>query len=53
MTICELEIHLKQIKVPNNIYSIMNGGVSNEMLCITNEKNNWIVYYSEKGRKNV
>lgn len=49
MTIYELEKKLQQIKVPKSCYSIMKGGLPNEMLCLITENGNWVVYYSEKG----
>ena len=51
MTILELEKSLQKIKVPNNCYSIMKGGLPNEMLCLTKEGEIWSVYYSERGNR--
>ena len=51
MTILELEKSLQKIKVPNNCYSIVKGGLPNEMLCLTKEGGSWIVYYSERGNR--
>ncbi len=50
MTILELKNKLNKFGIPKDSYSIMNGGLPNEQLCITKE-DVWQVYYSEKGRK--
>lgn len=36
--------------IPEDLYSIMTGGLPNEKLCIVKE-DKWQVYYSERGRK--
>ena len=50
MRIFELEHKLNEIGVPNDLYSIMEGGLPNEQLCIVKE-DTWQVYYSERGHK--
>lgn len=50
MRVNELKNKLDEIGVPQNLYSIMTGGLPNERLCIVNEKM-WQVYYSERGKK--
>lgn len=50
MNIRELEENLNALGIPNDMYSIMEGGLPNEKLCIVQEKN-WQVYYSERGCK--
>lgn len=50
MRIIELEKELKKIGIPDNLYSIMIGGLPNEKLCIIKE-DKWQVYYSERGSK--
>lgn len=49
MTIYELEKKLKDIRVPSDSYSIMQGGLPNETYCLSYESGKWIVYYSERG----
>lgn len=51
MDIYELEAKLKKIQVPKDCYSIMKGGLPNEVLCLTAENGSWIVYYSERGNR--
>jgi len=51
MNIYELERKLKIANVPQSIYSIMKGGLPNEVYCLTSENGNWIVYYSERGNR--
>ena len=51
MTINELEKRLHDIGVPKEYYSILSGGLPNEVYCITNSNNVWEVYYSERGNK--
>ena len=50
MTVIELEKSLKEICVPEDLYSIMIGGLPNEKLCIV-KNDKWEVYYSERGKK--
>ncbi len=50
MTVNELDNKLVEIGVPQNLYSIMIGGLPNERLCIVKEEK-WQVYYSERGKK--
>lgn len=50
MTIIELKKMLNELRVPEDLYSIMVGGLPNEKLCIVKE-NTWQIYYSERGRK--
>ncbi len=50
MTILELQNILSELKIPKGSYSIMQGGLPNETLCIIKDKT-WQVYYSERGRK--
>ncbi len=51
MNIHELESKLEKIRVPKSCYSIMKGGLPNEVYCLTTEGGNWIVYYSERGSR--
>lgn len=51
MTILELEKKLKEINLPEDLYSILKGGFPSEQFCIVKENNIWSVYYSERGRK--
>ncbi len=50
MTVAQLERELEMMKIPNELYSIMVGGLPNEKLCIVKE-DTWQVYYSERGIK--
>ncbi len=50
MNIKELEKKLDALAIPKDIYSIMEGGLPNEKLCIVKEET-WQVYYSERGCK--
>lgn len=50
MLVNELKNRLDEIGVPQNLYSIMVGGLPNERLCIVKE-DMWQVYYSEHGKK--
>ena len=50
MTVIELEKELEKIGVSKNLYSILEGGLPNEQLCLVKE-DVWYVYYSERGRK--
>lgn len=50
MTIFELEHKLKELGIPNDLFSIMEGGLPNEKLCIV-KGDVWQVYYSERGQK--
>lgn len=50
MTAIELECKLRELGVPNDLYSIMGGGLPNEQLCIVKD-GSWQVYYSERGQK--
>lgn len=51
MTVEQLEKELEMMEIPQELYSIMVGGLPNEKLCIAKE-NKWQVYYSERGSKN-
>lgn len=52
MTIMELKRILLEWEVPENLYSIMVGGLPNERLCLVkNCDKKWEIYYSERGRK--
>ncbi|MFC3932568.1 hypothetical protein ACVR0S_09595 [Streptococcus dentapri] len=52
MTIAELKNILLSWQVPEDLYSIMLGGLPNEKLCLVKEsEKHWEVYYSERGRK--
>ena len=48
MTVEQLEKELEMMEVPQELYSIMVGGLPNEKLCIAKE-DKWQVYYSERG----
>ena len=50
MLVNELKNKLDEIGVPQDLYSIMTGGLPNERLCIVKEEM-WQVYYSERGKK--
>lgn len=50
MTVGQLEKELEMMEIPQELYSIMAGGLPNEKLCIAKE-DKWQVYYSERGRK--
>lgn len=50
MTVSELEKELEMMEIPNELYSIMVGGLPNEKLCLVKE-DTWQVYYSERGNK--
>ncbi len=50
MTVEQLEKELEMMEIPQELYSIMVGGLPNEKLCIAKE-DKWQVYYSERGRK--
>lgn len=43
---------MNELGIPEDLYSIMKGGLPNEKLCIVEEKG-WKVYYSERGRKSA
>ena len=45
MTVEQLEKELEMLEIPQELYSIMVGGLPNEKLCITKE-DKWQVYYS-------
>ena len=51
MNIYELERKLKTANVPAGCYSIMKGGLPNEVCCLISENGNWVVYYSERGKR--
>lgn len=52
MTILELKQALISLGVPEQLYSILRGGLPNEVLCLVqNSEQEWEVYYSERGRK--
>ncbi|MFJ7982285.1 hypothetical protein ACIQ1D_18665 [Lysinibacillus xylanilyticus] len=51
MKVKELEQKLIEINVPEEVYSILKGGLPNEQYCITKDGDNWEVYYSERGNK--
>ena len=50
MTVAQLEQELEMMEIPNELYSIMVGGLPNEKLCLVKEET-WQVYYSERGKK--
>lgn len=45
----QLELELKSIGVPRDYYSI--GKSKNECTCILRESEKWLVFYSERGRR--
>ena len=51
MNVLELKRMLDEINCPRDSYSILKGGFPNEQYCLTNENDEWEVYYSERGRK--
>lgn len=50
MNYVELKELLEKEKISNDIYSL-KGGLPNERYCIAEKKDNWEVYYSERGVK--
>lgn len=52
MTMKELNIELKKINIPYDAYSLQ-GGLPNEVFCITEEQEKWETYYSERGNKSA
>lgn len=50
MTLKELDIELKKHDIPDDSYSLQ-GGLPNEVFCITKENEKWETYYSERGNK--
>ncbi len=50
MLVKELKNKLDEMGVPQDLYSILTGGLPNERLCIVKEEM-WRVYYSERGKK--
>ena len=50
MTVEQLGKELEMMGIPNELYSIMVGGLPNEKLCLAKEEK-WQVYYSERGNK--
>jgi hypothetical protein len=50
MTLLELELELKRLKISKDSYSL-NGGLPNECFCISQVNSIWKVYYSERGHK--
>ena len=44
MTVEQLEKELEMMEIPQELYSIMVGGLPNEKLCIAKE-DKWQVYY--------
>ena len=48
MRVSDLKSNLDKIGVPQELYSIMIGGLPNERLCIVKDEM-WQVYYSERG----
>jgi len=47
----ELEKRLNEINVPKDSYSILKGGLPNDVCCIVKTDDSWEVYYSERGKK--
>lgn len=50
MTINQLKNKLDELGIPEDLYSIMVGGLPNERLCIIKDEM-WQVYYSERGKR--
>ena len=50
MTIYELKNILTDLNIPKEYYSLLDGGLPNERLCLTYD-GAWSVYYSERGEK--
>lgn len=50
MTINQLKNKLEELGIPEDLYSIMVGGLPNERLCIIKDEM-WQVYYSERGKR--
>jgi hypothetical protein len=51
MKIYDLQKRLVELKIPNESYSLLKGGLPNEQLCIIESEKKWEVYYSERGIK--
>ena len=52
MNKAELRKILTTKKISRSLYSL-DGGLPNEKLCMSNDGDEWTIYYSEKGTKNV
>ncbi len=51
MRIDELKQKLKDKTIPQNVYIIDEQGITDQKMCLFKVKDNWAVYYSEKGNK--
>jgi hypothetical protein len=51
MNVLKLKKRLNELRIPEEAYSILEGGLPNEQLCIIRNDDSWEVYYSERGRK--
>ena len=48
----ELLEKLKKSNIPKSVYSL-EGGLPNEAYCLEEMNGMWVVYYSERGNKNI
>lgn len=51
MKILELQKKLEEMRIPDDAYSILKGGLPNEQLCLVKNDEKWEIYYSERGKK--
>ncbi|MBU3112347.1 hypothetical protein [Clostridium lacusfryxellense] len=51
MKIIDLVQKLEAKQVPKHLYQVGNYGITDQKLCLKNENNRWIVFYSERGDK--
>ena len=52
MNLAQLQQWLNEHNVPQHFYSLLQGGLPNESLCLVCENQIWQVYYCERGQKN-
>jgi len=51
MTLADLKEVLVSEGIPTNWYLLENHGIKEDKICIETEGSQWIVYYSERGKK--
>jgi hypothetical protein len=51
MNIQELKMKLQDMGVPREWYHLENHGNDDQRLCIVEENDRWLVYYSERGSR--
>ncbi len=49
MNIRELKKALKKAKIPTEFYNLNGKGRDDERICLIEEDEKWVVYYSERG----